>query len=562
MAIFSTHNQRPHYFDRQQLRAEDLALEQQYQSSANRQLNRYLHGWGVVCGAFLDFEGWQADLSAGFAITPGGYALQIPEVVGLNLRELLEESPCGSQPATDCAAAIPPTGSPTAPPPTTQAPVSGTRSPSTGGSYSPIDGSYIPENGGTDSPTYGTYPPTYGTYPPTYDTSPQQEQSRAYLIARPATLLGQPRTAMPEDCGHPGNHLQPARQCDAVCLQIICELPSMHHQPSLNCTLLRQLFCPETRNQGYEALLRALQPCPAEVDSNLDYVVLARLDFTTTTEDHGILSRTLENLAYDERRLLLPTQTLQHYLSCLCTPVQPSPSPSPTATATNTATATHTATATATQTATATFTATATLTRIPTQTLTLMPTQTLTFSINPTFSMLDPIVSGAPGHDPLTIPQDVFSGIDILTYDTVRGQNTSIDELILLGGTRRSQLRELGIHSLMDLYQASTSELAQALDISEVRVAEYKDSALERMRRAEPIHLDDAQFDLSRGVSESVEAVHNIGRARGEALRNSGYASVADIANTDAATLGRVLSVSEHQAADLINDAQQRMRRL
>ena len=43
--------ERPRYYGRQLITADDLTLEQDYFRDKLRRHNRLLHGWGVVCGA-------------------------------------------------------------------------------------------------------------------------------------------------------------------------------------------------------------------------------------------------------------------------------------------------------------------------------------------------------------------------------------------------------------------------------------------------------------------------------------------------------------------------------
>ncbi len=47
----TTMAERPRYFPRQIITADDLSLDQEYARNARRLHNRMLHGWGVVCGA-------------------------------------------------------------------------------------------------------------------------------------------------------------------------------------------------------------------------------------------------------------------------------------------------------------------------------------------------------------------------------------------------------------------------------------------------------------------------------------------------------------------------------
>lgn len=70
---------RPVYFDRQQLTAADLKAEQDYVAERLRRHNRYLHGWGVVCGAQVQQAGpWSLAVGPGYALTPLGDEVLLP----------------------------------------------------------------------------------------------------------------------------------------------------------------------------------------------------------------------------------------------------------------------------------------------------------------------------------------------------------------------------------------------------------------------------------------------------------------------------------------------------
>jgi hypothetical protein len=94
---------RPHYFERQQLRAADLTAGQDYLRHRLRRHNRFLHGWGVVCGAevsLLRDSRWEVHVSEGYVLTPHGDEVYIPpDILPLNLEEQVREclgspSPC------------------------------------------------------------------------------------------------------------------------------------------------------------------------------------------------------------------------------------------------------------------------------------------------------------------------------------------------------------------------------------------------------------------------------------------------------------------------------------
>lgn len=486
MAIFSSNSKRPHYFDRQQLSAADLTLEQEYLNERSRQLNRHLHGWGVVCGAFVQLsDNDTASLSEGFAITPLGDVLHIPPLNTLQLLSQLELTGCCINNSTNC-----------------------------------------------EDLSDAANPPPY--------------INQLYLIARPAQLLAEPRTGLPEHCAHPGNQPYYSRQCDAIDLQLLCELPPLHQPVANNCALLRQLFCQQQRVTSLTSLLQALQSCPAAIAAQDNYVVLATLQLNPTTA----LPRRIVAVSYAERRLLLPQQLLQQYFSCLCEVPQPTVTPtySPTPTASHTTTPGLT------------LSPTPTITRTPIPDFTIRPTLTVTITRLPTIT---PIFTIRPGDitGPLTRPVDqILPGVDVLIYDVVKGARTSIDELVLINDARKNRLHAMGVNSLVDLYNADSSQLAAELAISEVQVAEFKDSALESMLRAQPLALDQTEYDLVKGMTAGVEDVHNIGRARGNTLRANGYASLADVANTSPAALSQLLSVSEKVATELIGDARQKLR--
>jgi PKD repeat protein len=75
---------RPLYFDRQQLTAADLTAGQDYLRARLRRHNRYLHGWGVVCGIEVSAQlPWHVQVGAGFALTPQGDEIEIPTGVAL-----------------------------------------------------------------------------------------------------------------------------------------------------------------------------------------------------------------------------------------------------------------------------------------------------------------------------------------------------------------------------------------------------------------------------------------------------------------------------------------------
>jgi hypothetical protein len=89
--------ERPRYYARQLITADDLTLEQDYFRDKLRRHNRLLHGWGVVCGAQVcpvpkanpqsasDFEPWLVRIKPGYILGPYGdeITLDCPRTVDL-----------------------------------------------------------------------------------------------------------------------------------------------------------------------------------------------------------------------------------------------------------------------------------------------------------------------------------------------------------------------------------------------------------------------------------------------------------------------------------------------
>jgi hypothetical protein len=84
----TTAGERPRYFPRQLVTAEDLMLEQYYFRNRMRLHNRLLHGWGVVCGLQVapvpkkdgsgGLEPWMVKVCRGYALGPYGDDIIVP----------------------------------------------------------------------------------------------------------------------------------------------------------------------------------------------------------------------------------------------------------------------------------------------------------------------------------------------------------------------------------------------------------------------------------------------------------------------------------------------------
>ena len=87
--------ERVRFFPRQLLTADDLVAEQEYFRQKMRRHNRFLHGWGTVCGLEVtaspgDRAPWRVEIGAGYALGPYGDEIFVAEAVHLDLAH------CGS----------------------------------------------------------------------------------------------------------------------------------------------------------------------------------------------------------------------------------------------------------------------------------------------------------------------------------------------------------------------------------------------------------------------------------------------------------------------------------
>jgi hypothetical protein len=85
-------NERLRYFARQLLTADDLSQEQEYFRSRMRRHNRFLHGWGVVCGCEVTptSTDWTVSVGPGYLLGPQGDEIVVDTAftVDLSLQDL------------------------------------------------------------------------------------------------------------------------------------------------------------------------------------------------------------------------------------------------------------------------------------------------------------------------------------------------------------------------------------------------------------------------------------------------------------------------------------------
>jgi hypothetical protein len=72
-------NERPRYYARQLVTPDDMTLEQDYFRAKMRRHNRFLHGWGVVCGAHVvnAKQPWKVIVKSGYILGPHGDEIYI-----------------------------------------------------------------------------------------------------------------------------------------------------------------------------------------------------------------------------------------------------------------------------------------------------------------------------------------------------------------------------------------------------------------------------------------------------------------------------------------------------
>lgn len=215
-ACKASHSVRPSYFDRQRLKAADLSMEQEYQNQRFRRQNRFLHGWGVVCGAEVGavWEGEvptsQIRLTEGYGLTPGGDELYFPPSLdAIDLKEQIKE-----------------------------------RCPQTGDCSNLTD---LSEGG-------------------ELEFEEVVEDCRVYLIARPCQEPCAADYPIPVDCQHPGGSPKASRIREGARLELVVELPSLHQPSEPDCDQLIRLVCGTETAQ-----------CPAAAEAADNYLVLATL---------------------------------------------------------------------------------------------------------------------------------------------------------------------------------------------------------------------------------------------------------------------------------------------
>lgn len=104
-------NERPRYYARQLVTPDDMTLEQEYFRTRLRRHNRYLHGWGVVCGASVveANQPWKVIVKPGYILGPYGDEICIEKDQCVDVRKKCTSSQPQDPPdGFDCTEVQPP----------------------------------------------------------------------------------------------------------------------------------------------------------------------------------------------------------------------------------------------------------------------------------------------------------------------------------------------------------------------------------------------------------------------------------------------------------------------
>ena len=103
--------ERARYYSRQLMTADDMTVDQEYFQEKLRRHNRFLHGWGIVCGLDIIVDpklgGLNLLINPGYALSPQGDEIYVPEKVSLDLAKCALSADavpctpgCGPQPGS------------------------------------------------------------------------------------------------------------------------------------------------------------------------------------------------------------------------------------------------------------------------------------------------------------------------------------------------------------------------------------------------------------------------------------------------------------------------------
>ena len=248
--------ERLRYFPRQLLTADDMRAEQEYFREKLRRHNRYLHGWGVVCGCTLEpvsnTKGYKVRVCPGYAVAPQGDEIWIDDCIEVDLKTGAQDPPCSTR--WPC----PPEG-------------------------------VMP--GAADAPV------------------------RVYIAVRYAECSSRPVRVHPAGCGCDETGCEYSRTRDSFEIKVLWKLPQSHGDARTD----DQAWCDLVHSQPADLLgRRHLFPVPACPECAGDpWVVLGTVTIPVGAVDPATGAPAALQIHYLDRRVLLPTQRIQTAMLCL-----------------------------------------------------------------------------------------------------------------------------------------------------------------------------------------------------------------------------------------------------
>ena len=251
--------ERVRYFPRQLLTADDLTAEQDYYRQRMRFHNRYLHGWGVVCGCAVEpvseATGWQVRVCPGYVVSPTGDEILINDCVVVDLQLGAQDQPCTVR-----------------------------------------------------------YP-----CPPQGEVSPGKDGRKvAYVAVRFAECYSRPVRVHPSGCGCDETGCEYSRVRDSFEIKVLWELPESHASAVRDDLEWCRALVKKPGDTQKKPMSFPVPPCP---DCATDpWVVLATIALPQQKRDQKAGAKDASGdlqISYDDRRVLLSTSRLQTAILCM-----------------------------------------------------------------------------------------------------------------------------------------------------------------------------------------------------------------------------------------------------
>jgi hypothetical protein len=256
---------RVRYFSRQLITVEDMLAEQAYFREKLRRHNRFLHGWGVVCGCEVvaapeKNHSWRVQICPGYVVTPLGDEIFIPPTS----KTFFDFTSGTSQDSDPCEQAVP--------------------------------------------------------CPPSNRVKTESESKTVYLAVCSTECHVRPLRIHPAGCGCDDAACEYSRIREGFEFIQLWDLPESHKLAEKEDEALCKKFqeaaefgtSATTHNYGNGSKVKKFVPdCPESVED--DCVVLAQVTLSGKQNDgQGELK-----ICYEGRRVLYSTRTLQALCSCI-----------------------------------------------------------------------------------------------------------------------------------------------------------------------------------------------------------------------------------------------------